>query len=53
MLLLLVVVLGGIAAFAFLSTGTGKGMKEKIARNTSEMTGGMLGKKPRDDGKQK
>ncbi len=41
-------VIGGIAvlAFAFLATGTGKGMREKIARNTSEITGGLIGKKP-------
>lgn len=40
-------VIGGIAilAFAFLSTGGGKAMREKMMRNTSEMTGGLFGKK--------
>lgn len=49
---LIVLVLAGVAVFAFLSTGTGKGMKEKITRNTSEITGGLLGKKPPKDGDQ-
>ncbi len=35
----------GILAFAFLSTGSGKAMKEKLMRNTSEITGGLIGKK--------
>ncbi|MDR3051793.1 MAG: stage II sporulation protein P [Oscillospiraceae bacterium] len=45
---LLVIAAVGILAFAFLSTGTGKAMREKLMRNTSEITGGLLGKKPPD-----
>ena len=29
-------------------TGSGKAMGEKLGRNVSEMTGGLLGKKPKD-----
>ncbi|MDR1262998.1 MAG: stage II sporulation protein P [Oscillospiraceae bacterium] len=32
-------------AYAFLATGSGKGMIEKLKRNTSEITGGLIGKK--------
>ncbi len=48
-------VIAGIAilAFAFLATGTGKGMREKIMRNTSEITGGLVGKKPDEQNKKK
>lgn len=46
---IILVVIVGICVFAFLATGTGKGMKEKIARNTSEVTGGLLGKRNKDD----
>jgi stage II sporulation protein P len=35
-------------AYAFLSTGSGKGMVEKLKRNTSEITGGLIGKRPDD-----
>ena len=49
MLWLIVLALVGVAVFAFLATGTGKGMREKIVRNTSEITGGLLGKKPDKD----
>lgn len=40
------------AAYAFLSTGSGKGAMNKMKRNFSEMTGGLMGKKPKDDDKQ-
>ena len=41
-------VIAGVAVllFAFLATGSGKGMGEKLKRNTSEITGGLFGKKP-------
>lgn len=46
----LLVVAGAAAlAFAFLATGTGKGMDEKLKRNASELTGGLLGKRPDKD----
>lgn len=46
----LLVVAGAAAlAFAFLATGTGKGMSEKLKRNASELTGGLLGKRPDKD----
>ena len=48
MLWLVILVIVGIAVFAFLATGSGKGMRDKIKRNTSEITGGLFGKKPRD-----
>lgn len=41
----------GVAAlivFALVSTGSFKGGMSKAGRNISEMTGGMIGKKPRD-----
>jgi len=42
-------VIGAVAilAFAFLSTGSGKAMREKLMRNTSEVTGGLFGKRRR------
>ena len=45
--LLLIAVLG----FAILSTGSIKGGARKAARNISEMTGGLAGKRPDDDEK--
>lgn len=39
---------GGLGIFAFLSTG-GKGGMHKWSRSFSEMTGGLFGKKPRND----
>lgn len=46
----LLLVAGAAAlAFAFLATGTGKGMSEKLKRNASELTGGLLGKRPDKD----
>ena len=41
-----------IAAVVFLlaQTGGGRAMTKKLGRNVSEMTGGLLGKKPEDEG---
>lgn len=44
---LVLALLVGLGFFAFLSTG-GKGGMQKFGRSIREMTGGMLGKKPRD-----
>ncbi len=38
----------GAGVFAFAQTGSGKGMKDKLGRNLSEMTGGLFGKKKKD-----
>lgn len=46
---MVVIGLVALCVFAFLATGSGRGMKEKLARNTSEMTGGLLGKKHEPD----
>ena len=40
--------MAGVLIFAFAQTGSGKAMGEKLGRNVSEMTGGLLGKKPKD-----
>ena len=45
---LIVAVVAGVLVFAFAQTGSGKAMGEKLGRNVSEMTGGLLGKKPKD-----
>ena len=37
------------AAYAFISTGSGKGAASKLKRSFSEMTGGLMGKKPKDN----
>jgi len=39
----------GAALFAFLQTGSGKGMKDKLGRGMSEITGGLLGRKNKRD----
>lgn len=44
-----VLLLIGIVGLAVLSTGSLKGGARKAARNLHEMTGGLIGKKPRDD----
>lgn len=36
----------GLVIFGFAATGSGRGAANKIGRNISEMTGGLLGKKP-------
>jgi stage II sporulation protein P len=48
-LFLVIFVVVAALAYAFLATGSGKGMMEKLKRNTSELTGGLLGKKPDND----
>ena len=45
---LILALIGGLGIFAFLSTG-GKGGMHKWSRSFSEMTGGLFGKKPRND----
>ena len=46
--LVIVAVIGAIV-FAFAQTGSGKAMTGKIKRGVSEITGGLLGKKPDQD----
>lgn len=46
---MIALVIVGVAVFAFMQTGSGKGMKNKIGRGMSEITGGMLGKKNKRD----
>lgn len=43
---MIALVVVGVLIFAFVQTGSGKGMTEKIGRGMSEITGGMFGKKP-------
>ena len=38
----------GLVIFGFASTGSARGAGHKTGRNISEMTGGLLGKKPKD-----
>ena len=45
---MIALVIAGVALFAFAQTGSGKGMKDKIGRGMSEITGGILGKKNKD-----
>lgn len=45
---LILALIAGLGIFAFLSTG-GKGGGTKFARSIREMTGGLIGKKPRDE----
>lgn len=45
---LIIFVVVAAVVFAFLQTGTGKGTWNKLARHTSELTGGLIGKKPED-----
>ena len=47
----IVIVVIAAAVYAFISTGSGKGMLNKMKRGASEVTGGLLGKK--DDEKHK
>lgn len=41
----------GVIVFAVVSTGSARGAAKKVGRNISEMTGGLIGKKPGDDEK--
>jgi len=45
LLVALVLVIVGVILFALVQTGGGKAMGEKLRRNASELTGGLLGKK--------
>jgi len=47
MALLIGLAIAGVIVFAFMQTGSAKGTGKKIGRNLSEMTGGLLGKKPK------
>ena len=46
---MIVIVIVAVLIFAFVQTGGGKGMKTKLGRGVSEITGGLMGKKP-DEG---
>ena len=46
---MIVIVIVAVVIFAFVQTGGGKGMKTKLGRGVSEITGGLMGKKP-DEG---
>ncbi len=43
-----ILLLIGVGGYAILSTGSIAGGRKKAARNLSEMTGGLLGRKPKD-----
>ena len=45
---MLVIVVAGAAIFLLAQTGGGRAMGKKLGRNISEMTGGLMGKGPRD-----
>lgn len=45
---LVVALIVGLLLFALLQTGGGSGMKRKLSRTASEVTGGLFGKKPED-----
>lgn len=47
--IMVVVVIVGVLIFAFVQTGSGSAMKDKIGRGISEVTGGLAGKKPKND----
>ncbi|MCI6375855.1 MAG: stage II sporulation protein P [Clostridiales bacterium] len=46
---MIVIVIVAVVIFAFVQTGGGKGMKTKLGRGVSEITGGLMGKNP-DEG---
>ena len=50
MVWLIVAVVIAAVVFLLAQTGGGKAMTKKFGRNVSEMTGGLLGKKPEDEG---
>jgi len=43
------IALAAVIIYGLVSTGSFKGGMRKVGRNISEMTGGLVGKKPRDD----
>lgn len=48
-LILIAVLVVGLVVFGVASTGSWKGGMKKTGRHISEMTGGLMGKKPKDD----
>ena len=50
MVWLIVAVVIAAVVFLLAQTGGGRTMTKKLGRNVSEMTGGLLGKKPEDEG---
>ena len=50
MVWLIVAVVIAAVVFLLAQTGGGRAMTKKLGRNVSEMTGGLLGKKPEDEG---
>lgn len=48
-LILVAVLVVGLVVFGIASTGSWKGGMKKTGRHISEMTGGLIGKKPKDD----
>ena len=45
---MIVIVIVAVLIFAFVQTGGGKGMKTKLGHGVSEITGGLMGKKPEE-----
>lgn len=45
---MIVIVIVAVLIFAFVQTGGGKGMKTKLGRGVSEITGGLMGKRPEE-----
>lgn len=45
---LILAIIAGVVVFSLAQTGGGKGMKNKIGRGFSEITGGLVGKKQKD-----
>ena len=46
---LILIVVVGCLVYALMQTGGGKAMSTKVKRGVSEITGGLLGKKPDKD----
>ena len=46
---LIIAVVVGAVIFLLAQTGGGKTMTRKLGRNVSEMTGGLMGKRPEDE----
>lgn len=46
---MIVALVAGLLIFGFLASGSGKGGWRKFGRSVSEMTGGLVGKKPKDE----
>ena len=52
-IMLVIAVLAGLVIFGIAATGSAKGGIRKAGRNISEMTGGLIGKKPNEDDENK